>query len=167
KEISYVTQKASLINTSIRENVAFGAEAEDEVIKNSLDMASSLDFVMQKENQLDEQIFESGKNLSGGQKQRLSIARALNKKSDLLILDDSFSASDYLTERKIKNSIKTLSNERNIAAILISQRINSIKDCDKILVLDYGKITGYGTHEELLNSCETYKEIYYSQERNN
>ena len=110
---------------------------------------------------IDSIIYEGGKNFSGGQKQRLAIARALVKKPSLIILDDSLSALDYATDKKLRESLKE--NLKDTTTIIISQRISSIISADKILVLDDGKCMGLGTHEELLGNCPTYKEIYESQ----
>ena len=123
--------------------------------------AQAYDFVSKMEDGIDSVIYEGGKNFSGGQKQRLAIARALVKKPSLIILDDSLSALDYATDRKLRESLKE--NLKDTTTIIISQRISSIISADKILVLDDGKCMGLGTHEELLENCPTYKEIYESQ----
>lgn len=160
--ISIVSQKAVLYSGTIRSNLEFGRSnvSEDEII-NALKVAQAYDFVMEKENKLDEEVTQGGKNFSGGQRQRLTIARSLVKKPDVLILDDSSSALDFKTDRDLRFALR-----QNITAstiIIVSQRITSILDCDKIIVLDDGKIVGMGTHNELLKTCKEYKEIYNSQ----
>jgi ATP-binding cassette subfamily B protein len=116
---------------------------------------------MQMENGLDSPIAQGGTNLSGGQKQRVSIARALAKKPDILIFDDSFSALDYRTDKELRSQLKQ--ETKNVTKLIVAQRIGTIMDVDKIVVLDSGKIVGIGTHEELLKTCKIYQEIAYSQ----
>ena len=123
--------------------------------------AQCLDIIKQKQNGLEEMIEQGGRNLSGGQRQRLSIARALVKKPEILILDDSSSALDYLTDYSLRTAVKNL--DYNPTVIMVSQRTSSIEHADKILVLDDGKIVGFDTHYNLLNNCTVYKEIYDSQ----
>lgn len=157
-----VPQKAQLMTGSIRKNLLWGkADASDEELYDALKTAQALDVVQSKANGLDENITESGRNLSGGQKQRLCIARALVRKPDILIFDDSASALDYATEASLRKALREL--PYNPTVIIVSQRTASIKDADKILVLDDGRLAGMGTHEELLRSCEVYQEIHYSQ----
>lgn len=162
KLIGIVPQKAVLFHGTIRENLLWGNEkATDEEIFKVLEKAQALDFVNEKEGGLNYEIAQGGKNLSGGQKQRLTIARALIKNPEILILDDSASALDYATDAKLRAAIKNISNE--ITVCIVSQRTSSIMNADKILVLDDGKLVGLGTHKELLESNEVYQEIYYSQ----
>lgn len=157
-----VPQKAQLMTGSIRKNLLWGkADASDEELYDALKTAQALDVVQSKANGLDENITEGGRNLSGGQKQRLCIARALVRKPDILIFDDSASALDYATEASLRKALREL--PYNPTVIIVSQRTASIKDADKILVLDDGRLAGMGTHEELLRSCEVYQEIHYSQ----
>lgn len=159
-KVSVVPQKAALFKESIRDNLRMAdPDVSEEKMWEALDIAQAKEIVLNKEGQLDHMIEQGGKNLSGGQRQRLSIARALCKDFDILILDDSFSALDYQTEAKLRMALKTL----NKTIVNVSQRASSIKNADKILVLDDGKLVGFGSHDELMKSCELYKEIYYSQ----
>ena len=159
-KVSVVPQKAALFKESIRDNLRMAdPNVSEEKMWEALDIAQAKEIVLNKEGQLDHMIEQGGKNLSGGQRQRLSIARALCKDFDILILDDSFSALDYQTEAKLRMALKTL----NKTIVNVSQRASSIKNADKILVLDDGKLVGFGSHNELMKSCELYKEIYYSQ----
>lgn len=161
-KIATVPQKAILFKGSIRSNLSWGNnDATEEDMWAALDDACATDFVKEKENQLDEPVEQNGNNFSGGQKQRLTIARALIKKSELLILDDSASALDYATESKLRRNIRKLEHAPTV--VIVSQRASSILHADKIVVLDDGEMVGLGTHAELLESCETYREIYYSQ----
>lgn len=164
KEICIVPQKSVLFSGTIADNIRWGKEdATDEEVIEALKAAEAYDFVSNMENGINSMIYEGGKNFSGGQKQRLTIARALVKKPPVIIMDDSLSALDYATDKKLRNSLKETLKDSTI--IIISQRISSIVSSDKILVLDDGKVMGLGTHEELLNNCETYKEIYMSQSK--
>lgn len=159
-KVSVVPQKAALFKESIKDNLRMAdPNASEDKMWEALDIAQAKEIVLNKEGQLDHMIEQGGKNLSGGQRQRLSIARALCKDFDILILDDSFSALDYQTEAKLRMALKRL----NKTIINVSQRASSIKNADKILVLDDGKLIGFGSHNELMKSCELYKEIYYSQ----
>lgn len=160
--IGIVPQKAVLFKGSIRDNLLWGNEkASDEQLREALKTAQALEFVEEKEGQLDYEITQGGKNLSGGQKQRLTIARALVRKPQILILDDSASALDYATDAKLRMAIKNL--QREMTVFIVSQRAASIMHADQIIVLDDGNMVGKGTHAELLESNETYQEIYYSQ----
>ena len=162
KKIGIVPQKSVLLGGSIRDNLRWGdPNATDEELKNALQKAQALDFVMDKEGGLSYEIAENGGNLSGGQKQRLAIARALVKKPEILILDDSSSALDYATDYRLRQALSEIGKEMCI--FIVSQRTVSVKDCDTILVLDDGVIVGKGTHEELMKSCNIYREIHYSQ----
>ena len=159
-KVSVVPQKAALFKESIRDNLRMAdPNVSEEKMWEALNIAQAKEIVLNKEGQLDHMIEQGGKNLSGGQRQRLSIARALCKDFDILILDDSFSALDYQTEAKLRMALKTL----NKTIVNVSQRASSIKNADKILVLADGKLVGFGSHDELMKSCELYKEIYYSQ----
>lgn len=160
--IGNVLQKATLFKGSIRDNMKWGNEnASDEEIYKYLDLACAKTIVDKKTEGLDYQITQNGKNLSGGEKQRLSITRTLLKKPKILILDDSTSALDYLTEYTLRQNLKTLDYKPIV--FIVSQRAASVMHADKIIVLDDGKNVGTGTHEELLKNCEEYQEIYYSQ----
>ena len=161
-KIGMVMQKAVLFKGTIRENLLWGNEnASDEELWEALRTAQAEEFVLQKRNKLDEMIEQEGRNLSGGQKQRLSIARALVKKPEILILDDSASALDYATDAALRKSIKEMPGQTTV--FIVSQRASSLLHADTIIVLDDGNVAGMGTHEELLKNCETYQEIYYSQ----
>ena len=159
--IGMVLQKAVLFKGTIRENLLWGnANASDEDLYRALDIAQAREVVDKKEGGLDTQIAQGGKNLSGGQKQRLTIARAIVRKPDILILDDSASALDFATDAKLRKAIRELSD---MTVFIVSQRSSSIRHADQIIVLDDGEIAGIGTHEELLSGCTVYQEIYYSQ----
>ena len=161
-KIGVVMQKAVLFQGTIRENLLWGNEnATDEELWEAIKAAQAEEFVLQKRDKLDEMIAQEGRNLSGGQKQRLSIARALVKKPEILILDDSSSALDYATDAAHRRSIKELPGETTV--FIVSQRASSMLHADLIIVLDDGNVAGMGTHEELLKNCEVYQEIYYSQ----
>lgn len=161
-KIGVVMQKAVLFKGTIRENLLWGNEnASDEDLWEAIKAAQAEEFVLQKRDKLDEMIEQEGRNLSGGQKQRLSIARALVKKPEILILDDSSSALDYATDAALRKSIRDLPGE--ITVFIVSQRASSMLHADTIIVLDDGNAAGMGTHEELLKGCEVYQEIYYSQ----
>ena len=161
-KIGMVLQKAVLFRGTIRENLFWGNEgATDEEIWQALETAQAKEFVEQKEDGLDTMIEQEGRNLSGGQRQRLSIARALVRKPEILILDDSSSALDYATDLKLRQAIKALPGDMTV--FIVSQRASSLMHADQIIVLDDGDVVGLGTHEELLKICETYQEIYYTQ----
>ena len=160
--IGIVPQKSVLFAGSIRENMKWGkADATDEEIYEALKIAQALDFVKEKENVLDYMISQGGSNFSGGQRQRLCIARAIVKKPKILILDDSSSALDMATDASLRKAIESIKGQMTV--IIVSQRTSSIMKADNILVLDDGKLSGIGTHDELLSSCEVYREIYNSQ----
>ena len=160
--VGIVMQKAVLFKGSIRENMKWGNnKATDEEINFALENAQAAEIVAGKEGGLDYMIEQSGRNLSGGQKQRFTIARALVRRPKVLILDDSASALDFATDAKLRKSLKQLGYEPT--TFIVSQRTSSIKHADMILVLDDGKVVGKGTHDELLENCEVYHEIYMSQ----
>lgn len=162
KTVAVVLQKASLFKGSIRDNIKWGNEnATDEEIMEAVRLACAEDVVNSKEGKLDFVIEQEGRNLSGGQKQRLSIARALVGKPEILILDDSSSALDYATDLAFRKGINAL--EYKPTVFIVSQRTSSIMQADKIVVLDDGELVGVGKHENLLKSCEVYREIYNSQ----
>ncbi|MDE7365747.1 MAG: ABC transporter ATP-binding protein/permease [Lachnospiraceae bacterium] len=161
-KIGIVMQKAVLFKGSIRENLLWGnAEAEDPALYKALETAQALEVVKQKDGGLDAMISQGGKNLSGGQRQRLTIARALVREPEILILDDSTSALDYATDAKLRKALQEMEQKPTI--FIVSQRTASIQHADRIVVLDDGEVTGIGTHEELLKNCEVYQEIYHSQ----
>ncbi len=162
RTVSIVLQKAELFAGSIRDNMRLGMpDASDCVIEEALKAAQAYDFVMDKAGGLDYMIEQGGKNLSGGQRQRLTIARALVCSPRILILDDSASALDYLTDLKLRKSLKD--SYKDMTVVIVSQRTSAISGADRIIVLDDGEVMGIGTHDELLRKCEVYKEIYASQ----
>lgn len=161
EKIGIVLQKAVLFKGTIRDNLLWGNKnATEQQLVQALEIAQAADVVASKKNGLDEVIEQGGKNLSGGQKQRLTIARALVKQPEILILDDSASALDYATDARLRKAVKGL---KNTTVIIVSQRTSSIMSADKIIVMDDGKIVGIGTHSQLLDSCSIYQEIYSSQ----
>ena len=161
-EIGVVQQRSILFKGSIRDNLKWGNDqASDEDLWKAITIAQAKDVVESKPGKLDFEVEQNGRNLSGGQKQRLTIARALVSKPDILILDDSLSALDFATDAALRKAIGEL--EGNVTTFLVSQRISGIRQADKILVMDDGELAGQGTHEELMETCETYQEIYYSQ----
>ena len=160
-KIGIVPQKAVLFKGTIRSNLLWGNEsATENDLMEALKQAQSYDFVMQKENGIDSVVEQNGRNFSGGQRQRLTIARALVRKPEILILDDSSSALDYTTDANLRKEIAKL---KDMTVFIVSQRTASIMDADQIVVLDDGNIMGIGTHKELLENCEVYNEIYESQ----
>ncbi|MDE7161866.1 MAG: ABC transporter ATP-binding protein/permease, partial [Anaeroplasmataceae bacterium] len=161
-KISFISQKALLFKGTIRSNLKYGLEtATEEDMKEALDLAMASDFVYNHPDGLDQSVAQGGSNFSGGQKQRLSIARALIKKPEILVFDDSFSALDFKTDKALRENLKKL--EYTPTKIIVAQRIGTIMDADLILVLEKGKIVGAGKHKELLENCSVYQEIAYSQ----
>lgn len=163
-KLGYVTQKAVLFAGSIRENVFFGESAAretDDELKNAIELSQAEEFVDKLPDGTEHMISQMGRNVSGGQKQRLSIARALSRKPEILVFDDSFSALDYKTDAKLREGL----NEKlkDTTKIIVAQRISTIRHADKIIVLDRGEAVGMGTHEELMKNCDVYKEIALSQ----
>lgn len=163
-KLGYVTQKAVLFAGSIRKNVFFGESAtpeSDEELKNAIELSQAEEFVDKLSDGTEHMISQMGRNVSGGQKQRLSIARALSRKPEILVFDDSFSALDYKTDAKLREGL----NEelKDTTKIIVAQRISTIRHADKIIVLDRGEAVGMGTHEELMKNCDVYKEIALSQ----
>ena len=162
KNIAVVPQKAVLFSGTIRENLLWGNEnASDDELWSAVETSQSADVVKSKENGLDSMIEQGGKNLSGGQRQRLTIARALVKNAEILIMDDSASALDFATDAKLRAAIQNLDNRP--CTFIVSQRASSVMHADKIIVLDDGAAVGIGTHEELLRNCAIYAEIYATQ----
>ncbi len=161
-EIGYVPQKGTLFSGTIASNLRYGRrDASDEEVKEVAEIAQAMDFIQSKKEGLDAPVSEGGANVSGGQKQRLSIARALAKKADVYIFDDSFSALDYQTDTKLRRALAPFTKKSTV--LIVAQRISTILQADQIIVLDNGKIVGRGTHEELMQSCPTYIEIAKSQ----
>lgn len=162
--IGYVTQKAILFFGDIRENVLFGesrAEASEDNVRQALDLAQATEFVEKLPGGIEAPIAEGGTNVSGGQKQRISIARALARKPEILVFDDSFSALDYRTDAKLRAGLEE--RLKHTTRLIVAQRIGTIRNADKIIVLDEGRAVGVGTHEELMQSCPVYQEIARSQ----
>ena len=159
-----MSQKAVLFSGGIRENVLFGesaAPATDETVKEAIDLSQAAEFVDKLSEGTDYHIAQLGRNVSGGQKQRLSIARALARKPEILIFDDSFSALDYRTDATLRAGLEKQLHDTT--KIIVAQRISTIRHADQILVLERGEIAGIGTHEELMKSCAVYREIATSQ----
>ncbi len=162
--VGYVTQKAILFSGNIRENVLFGesrGEASDENVRQALDLAQAAEFVDKLPGGIEAPIAQGGANVSGGQKQRLSIARALARKPEILVFDDSFSALDYRTDAKLRAGLDE--QLRDTTRLIVAQRIGTIRHADKIIVLDEGRAVGIGTHDELMQTCPVYQEIARSQ----
>ncbi|MEG0798998.1 MAG: ABC transporter ATP-binding protein [Bacilli bacterium] len=160
-KIGYVPQKAFLFKGSIGFNVSYGSKYNKDNIIKSLKVAQAFDFVSKMKNKEKSLVSQSGNNLSGGQKQRLAIARAIYRNPEIYVFDDSFSALDYKTDATLRGDLKKYTS--NATSIIVAQRIGTIMNADKIIVLDNGKAVGEGTHDELMKSCDVYKEIAYSQ----
>jgi ATP-binding cassette subfamily B protein len=164
-KFGYVPQRAVMFSGTVESNVAYGDNGRDayteENVKNAIEIAQSRDFVDNIAGQLNGVVAQGGTNLSGGQKQRLSIARAVCRKPEIYIFDDSFSALDYKTDRALRQALKQ--KTADITSLIVAQRIGTIKDADKIVVLEEGRLAGIGTHDELMNSCPVYQEIALSQ----
>ncbi len=164
-KIGYVSQKAILFKGDVESNVSFGSngtgKVTNEEVVSAISTAQSTDFVEGMENSYKSYVAPGGTNLSGGQKQRLSIARAIARKPEILIFDDSFSALDYKTDKLLRSELRHQAADATI--IIVAQRIGTIKDADKIIVLEEGKIAGMGTHHQLMKNCNLYQEIAYSQ----
>lgn len=162
KKIGYVPQKAVLFSGTIKENLKYGKEdATEPELRESTETARAYDFIMEKENGFEEVLSQDATNLSGGQKQRLSIARAIIRKPEIYIFDDSFSALDFKTDAQLRNELKKTLVDKTV--IIVTQRVSTIMDADKIIVLDEGRMAGTGTHSRLLETCRVYKEIVDSQ----
>ena len=161
-KIGYVSQKAFMFDGTVLSNVSYGLDNEDlDKVKQSIEIAQATEFVTNMEGEYEAHIARGGTNISGGQKQRLSIARAIAKNPEIYIFDDSFSALDYKTDSNLRRELRN--NAKDATMIIVAQRIGTILNADKIIVLDKGKCVGMGTHKELLSNCEVYKEIAYSQ----
>ncbi len=164
KNIGIVMQNKVLFSGTIKDNIEFGnRELDERELAKALNIAQASEIIKNKENGLEEKVEENGRNFSGGQKQRLTIARAIAREPRILILDDSMSALDLLTDKKLRDELEKIKKDKIL--IIVSQRISTIKDLDKIIVVDNGKIVGQGKHEELLKTSEVYKEINDSQMR--
>lgn len=163
-KIGFVTQKAVLFNGTVKSNVLFGTgnfENDENSLEKAIKLAQTEEFVSKYPDGTDHEIAQMGRNVSGGQKQRLSIARALARKPEILVFDDSFSALDYRTDAKLREGLNK--ELKDVTKIIVAQRISTIRHADKIIVLDNGKTVGYGTHQQLLDNCPIYKQIALSQ----
>ena len=160
-KLGYISQKAFMFNGTVKSNVSYGKKISNEKIEEAIKVAQADEFVSKMEKGIDSKIARGGSNVSGGQKQRLSIARAVAKNPEIYIFDDSFSALDYKTDRNLRKELKKYTKDST--SLIVAQRIGTIMNADKIIVLDKGRVVGEGTHKELLKSCEVYKEIALSQ----
>ena len=164
-KIGYIPQKAIIFSDTVENNVAYGDHGKgrktEEQIKKAIEVAQAKEFVEKMENGYQTLMAEGGTNVSGGQKQRLSIARAIARNPEIYIFDDSFSALDYKTDRILRKELKKYT--KDTTTLIVAQRIGTIMNADKILVLEHGKCVGQGTHKELLKNCEVYKQIALSQ----
>ena len=165
KLIGYVSQKAVLFSGTVTSNIAFGDNGNGKIhtedVQEAVSVAQATECVERMDGTYDAPIAQGGTNVSGGQKQRLSIARAVARKPEILIFDDSFSALDYKTDKILRSTLQK--RTKDTTKLIVAQRISTIKDADQILVLDHGKIVGKGTHKELLRNCPEYLEIAQSQ----
>lgn len=163
--IGYVSQKPVLFSGTVTSNIAFGdcggRKISAEEIKDAAETAQAEEFVEQMDGTYGAEVSQGGSNLSGGQKQRLAIARAVARNPEILILDDAFSALDYKTDRALRSALHE--KEKDVTKLIVAQRVGTIRNADRIIVLDHGKVVGMGTHDELLASCDTYREIAASQ----
>ncbi|MGG0719896.1 ABC transporter ATP-binding protein [Robertmurraya massiliosenegalensis] len=164
-KLGYVSQKAVLFSGTVSSNVSYGDNgqnaSDEEIVKKAIEIAQGKEFVEKMEGQYEGSVAQGGTNISGGQKQRLSIARAIARRPEIYLFDDSFSALDYKTDRVLRSALKK--EIENTTTLIVAQRIGTIIDADRIIVLDQGKVAGIGTHEELMKSCSVYQEIAYSQ----
>ena len=160
-KIGYVPQKGVLFTGTVADNIAFGGKADREAVENAAKIAEADGFIREMEHGYDSPIAQGGKNVSGGQKQRLSIARAVAQNPEIMIFDDSFSALDYKTDKQVRENLKE--RLQGVTNLIVAQRIGTIMDADKIIVLDQGKAVGEGTHRQLLETCPVYREIALSQ----
>ena len=163
--MGYVPQKAVIFNDTVSNNVAYGENGKKEIteekIKEAIEVAQGKEFVEKMDDQYNTHIAQGGTNISGGQKQRISIARAIARNPEIYIFDDSFSALDYKTDSVLRRELKKYT--KDATTLIVAQRIGTIMNADKILVLDNGKCVGQGTHKELLENCEIYRQIALSQ----
>ena len=161
-KIGFVPQKAVLFSGTVADNIRYGKkDATDEEIRRAAEIAQALDFISEMKDGFDSEIAQGGTNISGGQKQRLAIARALVRKPEIYIFDDSFSALDFKTDARLRAALKK--ETAGATVIIVAQRVSTIMDADRIVVLDEGRVAGIGTHRELLKTCEVYREIVFSQ----
>ena len=164
-KIGYVSQRAILFSGTIRSNIAYGDSGKlkpgSEDVRKAVSVAQADDFVEGTENTYEGYVAQGGSNFSGGQKQRISIARAVARKPEIFIFDDSFSALDYKTDRMLRRELEKECGDAT--RLIVAQRIGTIRDADRIIVLDEGRIAGMGRHEELMENCEVYRQIAFSQ----
>ena len=161
-KIGYVPQQSFLFKGTIASNVAYGdTDRDDDTVRRACDVAQATEFIDKKQKKYDSGISQGGSNVSGGQKQRLSIARAVYRHPEILIFDDSFSALDFKTDRAVRDALEK--EAKDSTKLIVAQRIGTIMNADRIIVLDDGKVVGQGTHEELLDTCEVYRQIAESQ----
>jgi ATP-binding cassette subfamily B protein len=161
-KVGYIPQKGSLFSGTIESNLKYADEnATAEEIKKSAEIAQAMEFISEKPEGFEAEISQGGSNVSGGQKQRLSIARALVKKPEIYIFDDSFSALDFKTDGLLRKALREQTGQSTV--LIVAQRISTIMNAEQIIVLDEGRIVGKGTHRELMENCETYQEIALSQ----
>lgn len=163
ERIGFASQKAILFTGDIETNIEFGRDVSEEELEQAIEISQAKNIIDKKAEGIHKVITQGGTNVSGGQKQRLSIARALAKKESIYIFDDSFSALDYETDKKLRKALNELIEKTKSTVLIVAQRISTIKGADKIVVLDEGKVVGIGTHDELMNSCEVYQQIARSQ----
>ncbi len=162
EKIGYVPQKSALFSGTIESNLRYAdKDATSDMLQSAIEISQAKEFVSEKPEGMEAEIAQGGGNVSGGQKQRLSIARAIVKKPPIYILDDSFSALDFKTDSALRRAFKEKSKDS--ALLIVTQRISTAKNAEQIIVLDNGKIVGKGTHNELMETCDTYKEIALSQ----
>lgn len=160
--IGYVPQKAVLFQGTIAENIRHGRpDATDEEVAQAAEIAQALEFIEEKPEGFQSLIEQGGRNVSGGQKQRLSIARAIVKRPDIYIFDDSFSALDFKTDAKLRAALAETITDSTV--LIVAQRVSTVRDADQIIVLDEGRVAGIGSHDQLLRTCEVYREIVSSQ----
>ena len=161
-KIGFVPQKGFLFNGTIASNITFGSDQVDvEKMKFASDVACASEFIEEKEEKYEYKISQGGKNVSGGQRQRLCIARCVYLSPEIYVFDDSFSALDYKTDKQVRENLNSLDKDKT--KVIVAQRIGTIMDADKIIVLDEGQIVGLGKHDELIKNCEVYREIALSQ----
>jgi ATP-binding cassette subfamily B protein len=161
-KVGYIPQKASLFSGTIESNLKYANEdATEEDLERAADIAQASEFITSMDDGYDHMIAQGGTNVSGGQKQRLSIARALVRKPEIYIFDDSFSALDFKTDAKLRAALKKEIAQSTV--IIVAQRVGTVMDADRIIVLDEGRVAGIGTHKELLSTCDVYREIVSSQ----
>ncbi|MGI6132544.1 MAG: ATP-binding cassette domain-containing protein, partial [Bacillota bacterium] len=163
-KVGFVPQKAFLFSGTIASNLRYGrSDAADAELWHALEIAQAADFVSEMPGRLDAEVAQGGTNLSGGQKQRIAIARALVKKPEVYVFDDSFSALDFATDARLRAALASEVRDTDATVLIVAQRVSTIMNADRIIVLDKGAIVGIGTHQELMEHCAVYREIVFSQ----